>query len=170
MQGTPPQEGPVTYTEQGYDQTAPHGNYWSSVEVEAVLKGEAPEGHIGLPGRSREWQCGGGARLREGDRVLLFLYRDRAFRNYPDGFIWNNQLLGGQVVLSQGEAYLTDYQAADYLSAYGRDHLGTAQDVVSAVAAMLGSSEAATAHALAWPNGHPAPSNGRDHRRWWSPR
>jgi hypothetical protein len=60
------------------------GVFRSTIDVEAVLKGEVPAGELELTHLSDVWLCVGGPRLREERRYLLFLHQAPTWSN-PSG-------------------------------------------------------------------------------------
>ena len=121
------------------------GTFRSTIQIEAVLKGQYAGDVIELSFLSDNWLCVGGPRLEEGNMVLLLLKRTATWTNSegPQGFIWQTALLGGQVLLTKGYAFMDDYQARREPR-----YLGTADEVITHVATSLGSRPEDTEAAL----------------------
>lgn len=127
------------------------GHHVSTVRPEAVLKGQSPGGDLEFPYLAEAWMCIGGPRLFVGQRYLLSI----RFVNDPDGDgpagrFWQTQLVGGQVSLENGNAYMDDYKAQGDARDEDRSaYIGRADDVVQHVAAKIGSPPEDTASASA---------------------
>jgi hypothetical protein len=127
------------------------GHHVSTVRPEAVLKGQAPAGNLEFPYLAESWLCIGGPRLFVGQRYLLSI----RLENDPDGRgpagrFWQTQLVGGQVLLENGNAYMDDYKAqGDARDEDRSPYIGRADDVVPHVAAKIGSPPEDTASASA---------------------
>jgi hypothetical protein len=88
------------------------GHNVSTVKPEAVLKGQAPAGNLEFPYLAESWLCIGGPRLFVGNRYLLSIRLEPdPDGSGPAGRFWQTQLVGGQVLLENGNAHMDDYKA-----------------------------------------------------------
>jgi hypothetical protein len=127
------------------------GHNVSTVKPEAVLKGQGPAGDLEFPYLAESWLCIGGPRLFVGQRYLLAIRLEPdPDGNGPAGRFWQTQLVGGQVLLENGNAYMDDYKAKS--DAFHRErgpYIGRADEVIQHVAARIGSPPQETASASA---------------------
>lgn len=122
----------------------------STVRAEAALTGEHDAPEVELPSLSDVWLCGGGPRIKEGNRVLLLLNKGwSSTRNgVPTAVYWETGPVGGNVILrSDGTAMLDDY-VTQIGPEYDGD-LGDSDTLIHYVAARVGASDESTTAALA---------------------